>query len=93
MRYFRTMDAAKYEAIRAQFDGAYGYPNADTKTSTSITPAADAPVDAQGRVYLIASDEECRYPVVAEKLPALLSSEVVQEVSPSEFAAQFLPPF
>lgn len=86
MRYFRST-AAVYEAIRAQLDAAYGYPNAETKTLTSIAPAADAPHDAQGRVYLAISADYCEYNLPAELLPQLLASGAVEEITQAEYQA------
>lgn len=44
---------ADYEAMRASLDAELGYPNHDTKTLTSIPPAAEQPQDGQGFVYLV----------------------------------------
>jgi hypothetical protein len=85
MRYFRASSVEVYEAIRADLDGVYGYPNAETKTSTSITPGSQAPTDASGRVYLVASVAECEYPAIAERLPMLLSSGAVTEITEAEY--------
>ena len=93
MRYFRTASVAVYEAVRADLDAAYGYPKPDTKTKTSITPWDQAPTDAAGRVYLIASEAECDYPAIAKRLPTLLGSGMVDEVTAAEFFAQFPSPF
>ncbi len=38
VRYFRAANVTVYEAVRADLDAAWGYPNPDTKTD--ITPAA-----------------------------------------------------
>jgi hypothetical protein len=90
MRYFRAANAAVYEAIRAELDAAYGYPSGGTLTS--ITPAAEAPADDAGRVYLLASQAECEYPAVAERLPGLLASGAVEEVAAADWDALFTPP-
>jgi hypothetical protein len=87
MRYFRAATAAVYEAIRNELDAAYGYPSGGTVTA--ITPAADAPVDGAGRVYLLASQAECEYPAVAERLPGLIASGAVQEVTAADWDALF----
>jgi len=92
MRYFRTATAVTYEAIRAQFDAAYGYPNPETKTLTAIPPAGEAPTDTSARVYLVASQAECEYPAVAAMLPTLLSSGAAEEVTAAEYAEQFPSP-
>lgn len=91
MRYFRA-SVAVYEAIRADLDAAYGYPSEDGRTVTSITPAADAPVDGAGRVYLLASAAECDYPAIAERLPGLLASGMAEEVTAAQWHALFSPP-
>jgi hypothetical protein len=92
MRYFRAANIDVYEAIRADLDSVWQYPNPATKTTTAITPGSEAPVDTAGRVYLVASPAECEYPAIAERLPALLSGGMVQEVTAAEFAEQFPPP-
>lgn len=92
MRYFRAASVAVYEAVRADLDAVYGYPNAETKTVTAINPASDLAADAEGRVYLVASAAECDYPAIAERLPALLASGIVEEVTEAEFAAQSASP-
>ena len=92
MRCFRAVSAAVYEAVRADLDAAYGYPAEDGKTATAITPASEAPIDAQGRVYLLASESECQYPAVADRLPGLLSSGMVEEVTASDWDALFQSP-
>jgi hypothetical protein len=86
IRYFRSSENV-YESIRAQLDSAWSYPNAETKTITSITPAADAPHDDQGRVYLAVSAEYCDYNLPAEMLPQLLASGAVEEIGEAEYAS------
>jgi len=93
MRYFRASNVDVYEAIRADLDGVWQYPSPATKTSTAITPGSEAPTDAAGRVYLVASPAECEYPAIAKRLPTLLASGMVQEVTAAEFVAQFPSPF
>lgn len=93
MRYFRAATVEVYEAVRAELDAVWGYPNPDTKTQTSITPGDQAPADSAGCVYLIASPAECEYPAIADRLPTLLESGMVEEVTAAEFDAQFPPPF
>ena len=85
-RFFRSTDAV-YDAIRSQLDEAYGYPNAETKTLTSITPAADALHDAQGRVYLAIAADYCDYNLPAELLPQLLSSGAVEDITEADYLA------
>jgi hypothetical protein len=85
-RFFRSNDAV-YESIRAQLDAAYGYPSVETKTLTSITPAADAPHDSHGRVYLAISADYCDYNLPAELLPQLLASGAVEEITEADYQA------
>jgi hypothetical protein len=93
MRYFRAMNAAIYDAVRSDLDSAYGYPSEDGKTVTSITPSASAPVDGDGRVYLMASESECDYPAVANRLPVLIASELVEEVAAADWDGLFMQPY
>lgn len=93
MRFFRAESLGVYESVRADLDAVWQYPNAATKTATAITPGSDAPADSLGRVYLVASDAECQYPAIADRLPALLASGMVEEVTAAEFLTQFPPPF
>jgi hypothetical protein len=85
VKYFRAQDVSVYEAVRALLDSAYGYPNADTKTTTAIPKASESILDRAGRVYLLASDAECQFPAVAELLPQLLSSALVEEIDASTY--------
>jgi hypothetical protein len=90
MRFFKATDATVYESIRLELDRSYGYPSAGA--ATSICPAATAPVDSSGKVYLMASYSECDYPVVASLLPALLATGSVEEVTQSDWDALFTNP-
>jgi hypothetical protein len=90
MRFFRAINAVAYEAIRAEIDRAYGYPSAGA--STSICPAAAAPVDLFGQVYLMASVAECKYPVIASLLPSFLATGSVEEVAIGDWNALFTDP-
>lgn len=85
MRHFRASDASVYEAVRASLDAVFGYPNADTKTITAIPTASESILDSAGRVYLLASDAECQFPAVAELLPQLLSSGLVEEIDEATY--------
>lgn len=80
-----------YEAIRAQLDAAWGYPNQETKTVTAIPPAADLPSDADGLVYLAVSSEYCEYNLPAEMLPQLIASGAVEEIDAATYRSS-LPP-
>jgi hypothetical protein len=92
MRYFRAGSVEVYEAVRANLDAAYGYPNDDTKTLTAICPALDAQTDASGRVYMVASQAECDFPVVAALLPQLLSSGLVEEIDAARYLQELPSP-
>lgn len=86
MRYFRATPAV-YAQICDQLDAAYGYPNSETKTLRTLPLAETLPHDAQGRVYLCVSLEECGYILPSEILPGLLASGAVEELTAAEFEA------
>lgn len=88
MRYFCCLagDAA-YEQVRLTLDAAWGHPNAATKTTTCIDPAAVALRDGQGRILLAVRDEFCAYPVANKMLPQLLASGAVEELTEAEYRA------
>ena len=86
IRCFRSSESV-YEAIRSQLDLSWGYPNAETKTLTSITPASEAPRDNAGLVYLAVSAEYCEYNLPSELLPQLLASGAVEEITEAEYQA------
>lgn len=90
MRYFRASNTLLYDAIRADLDAAYGYPNG--MAMTAICPASQAPADANGRVYLMASEAECDFPIVADLLPRLLVSGSVDEVARQDWDVLFTQP-
>ena len=86
MRYFRSTPAV-YASICATLDGAYGYPNADTKTERTLPLAADLPADGQGRVYLAVSAAYCDYILPGQMLPDLLASGAVEELTEAQYLA------
>lgn len=88
LRYFLSTDAV-YEQVRATLDTAWGFPNAETKTETALDPAASAPHDNQGRVYLVISGEYCGYEPAATLLPELLAGGSVEEISEADYIAAF----
>lgn len=90
MRYFRSLPTV-YESIRSRLDAAWGYPNDETKTLTAIPPAAELPVDQQGRVYLAIDAAYCDYILPSQMLPELLASGAVEELTAAEYEAA-LPP-
>ena len=85
MKYFRAQNVAVYEAIRSSLDSIYGYPNADTKTTTAIPTASESTQDSAGRVYLLASEAECQFPAIVDLLPRLLSSALVEEIDAATY--------
>jgi hypothetical protein len=88
LRFFRSTDAV-YEQVRATLDAAWGFPNPETKTETAIDPAAIAPHDGQGRVYLVISADYCAYEAVSSVLPGLLASGAVEEIGEADYIAAF----
>jgi hypothetical protein len=90
MRYFRAMPAV-YSDICAQLDAAYGYPNEATKTLRTLPLAVDLPSDAQGRLYLMISEEYCQFDLPSELLPQLIAGGLVEEITAEQYSA-VLPP-
>lgn len=84
MRFFATADATLYESIRLQLDAAWGLA---AHGCTCITPAADAPRDASGRIVLAVNAEFCQYPVAVDLLPQLLASGAVVEIDQAAYMA------
>lgn len=90
MRFFATADAALYESIRLQLDAAW---NLAAHGCTCITPAADAPRSASGRIVLAVNSEFAEYEIVAAMLPQLLASGAVTEIDVATYhdAVKFVP--
>jgi hypothetical protein len=88
MKYFRC-DAgdAAYEQARLALDTAWGHPNAATKTTTCIDPAAVAPRDADGRIVLAVNDEFCEYPAAQQMLAYMISGGAAEEITEGEYRA------
>lgn len=78
-RYFRSTDELLAQ-VTAQLDAAYGYPSAETKTTTSLPPPSQCPHDMEGRVYIAVDDTYCDFILPSQILPELMESGVVQEV-------------
>ena len=88
LRYFRTTPKT-LDYIRETLDAAWGFPNAETKTVTSLEPAATSPRDAQGRVYAVISAEYCNYDLPRELLLQLIASGAVEEIDAAEYERRF----
>lgn len=86
LRYFRSQPET-LDAIRAQLDAAWGFPNADTKTTTSLDPSSVCPRDQDGRVYVVLSAAYCDYVLPSQMLPQLLASGAVEEITQAEYQA------
>lgn len=86
-RYFRTSEVAVYEQVRLGLDAAWGH----VPPVTCIDPAAVAPRDTSGRILLAVRPEFCEYAEVAELLPGLLSTGVVEEVTAAEYVPVVTP--
>jgi hypothetical protein len=84
MIYLRA-SAAVYEQARAAMDAARGLPAKGQLTS--FTPAADAPTDGQGRVYLALRDSDTTADGASELLGQLIQAGHVEIVSASDYAA------
>jgi hypothetical protein len=91
-RYFRTASDEVYDQARLTLDAAWGFPNPEGLTVTSITPAARAPRDLQGRILLGVRSEWCEYSVAVDLLPQLLASGLVEEIGEQEAFSSLPPP-
>lgn len=89
-RYFRSTDEILSQ-VNAQLDAAYNYPNAETKTNTTLPPPADCPHDEQGRVYLAVDDTYCDFILPSQMLPQLIEIGAVEEIDAAAYAA-VIPP-
>jgi hypothetical protein len=86
MRFFRCLDGdAAYEQARLALDAAWGLPNAETKTTTCIDPAAVAPRDADRRIVLAVNDEFCEYPAAQQMLAYMISGGAAEEITEGEY--------
>jgi len=88
MRFFLCLagDAA-YEQARLALDAAWGLPNAETRTTTCIDPAAVAPRDADGRIVLAVNYEFCEYPAAQQMLAYMISGGAAEEITEGEYRA------
>jgi hypothetical protein len=89
-RYFRSTDEVLSQ-VNVQLDAAYGYPNAETKTNTTLPPPEGCPHDAEGRMYLAVADDYCEYVLPSQMLPQLIDAGVVEEITEPEYQA-VIPP-
>jgi hypothetical protein len=79
-RYFRSNDELLAQ-VTAQLDAAYGYPNAETKTNTSLPHPSECPHDSEGRVYIAVDDTYCDFILPSQMLSQLISSGLAEEVN------------
>lgn len=84
MIYLRSSPAV-YEAARSQMDAARGLPSRGQVTS--FTPAAEAPTDAAGTVYLALRQSDLTAPGADPLLASLVASGAVEEITAAEYAA------
>lgn len=84
-RFFRAAENV-YESVRHGLDQTWGH-RAD---ETAFMPAAYAPKDASGNVYLAVDAGWCDFPAVAAILPDLLASGAVQEIDAAAYSAVML---
>lgn len=85
-RYFRSTDEV-LSLVNSQLNAAYGYPNAETRTSTALPPAAECPHDAEGRVYLAVDGAYCDFILPSEMLPQLIDSGMVEEIDEAAYVS------
>ena len=84
-RYF-TAAVDVYEAVSAQLDGAYGYPNPGTRTERALPLASELP-SVDGLLYLAVDATYCDYNLPSEMLPQLLSAGLVGEIAEAKYTA------
>lgn len=80
---FRITDDTLYEQVRLGLDAAWGH----EPPTTCVDPAAVAPRDTDGNILLAVRSEFVAFDAVAEMLPGLLGSGVVQEITEAEYWA------
>lgn len=85
-RFFRSSDEI-LDQFNAQLDAAYNYPNAETKTNTTLPPPGDCPHDSQGRVYVAVDDAYCDFMLPSHVLPLLIEAGLVEEIDEAAYAA------
>jgi acetyl/propionyl-CoA carboxylase alpha subunit len=77
--------AAVYEQARAAMDAARGLPSKGQVTS--FTPAASAPTDAQGRVYLALRESDTTAPGADQMIADMVQAGYVEVVTEAEYMA------
>jgi hypothetical protein len=87
-RFFRTSDHSLYEQVRLVLDAAWGH----STPTTCISPADVAPRDSNGRILLAVRQEFLDFAAVADMLPGLLASGVVEEITEAEYWATMTQP-
>ena len=83
VRYFRTADETAYEGARLGLDAAWGLPA--NGQQTCFEPAATAPRDDLGRIYLSLYEWYCDMTEAASMLSAMLASGAAQEITREEY--------
>jgi hypothetical protein len=84
-RYF-TAAVDVYEAVSAQLDGAYGYPDPETRTERALPLASELP-SIDGLLYLAVDATYCDYNLPSQMLPQLINGGLVAEITEAEYAA------
>jgi acetyl/propionyl-CoA carboxylase alpha subunit len=84
MIYLRASFAV-YEQARAAMDAARGLPA--NGQITSFTPAADAPTDAQGRVYLALRESDTTAPGADQMIADMVQAGYVEFVTEADYMA------
>jgi acetyl/propionyl-CoA carboxylase alpha subunit len=82
---FLRASAAVYEQARAAMDAARGLPAKGQLTS--FTPAASAPTDAQGRVYLALRESDTTAPGADQMIADLVTAGYVEVVTEADYMA------
>jgi len=87
-RFFRITSAAMYDQVRLSLDTAWGH----VAPETCVDPAAVAPVDVSGNILLAVRQEFCEFAAVAQMLPQLLASGVVEEIDEQTYRTSIAAP-
>lgn len=85
VRYFRTADEVVYERTREALDSLWGLPA--NGQVTCFEPAATAPRDESGRIYLSLWSQYCDMPDTGPLLAGMLANGLVEELSRNEYFA------
>lgn len=82
---FLRATADVYEQARATMDAVRGLPSKGQLTS--FTPAADAPTDGEGRVYLALRESDTTAPGANQTIADMVAAGYVEVVTEADYRA------